>query len=417
MKYVIKIIILILCFLGVGVGLWMYLNKYLLKSKASEEIIKVKFSNISVVSHVGEVNEGRVQVDKGPVKVNIGEKVHVDLILSMVNKPAGNFGMSGVDLLFTNTGGNLEFLYTESVTSSTMPSMFDDRVLDETSMTSGTSPKQLKRMMFISTKTHDLNSNLASNVIIPLDFKVVAAGTVTSTITVNASASQVVGPPGRTYSVVLDETAPNLTVDLTKTTITVTPVVPTIIQPTGLVGTTAPISEGKDLLYVNSIATYQSPFRYEQSIELEQGKYRLSVGAKMYVRRGRGMTVALICNDTSCGTKKKNDILFSSPVFPKKEEFSEMISNIVIPGDENKKKYVLRVFCEDGSECDIDYISLEDDWGSERVINSHFADIQTITDPRKQPVSWEVDATANLYGSVDPAFGVHGALMINNSAK
>jgi len=40
-----------------------------------------------------------------------------------------------------------------------------------------------------------------------------------------------------------------------------------------------------------------------------------------------------------------------------------------------------------------------------------------MSDPRSQPAEWEVDATANMYGSIDPAFGVNGALMINNPVK
>lgn len=193
--------------------------------------------------------------------------------------------------------------------------------------------------------------------------------------------------------------------------------VPTIMGSSGQDGTTTAITEGKDLLYINSIASYQSPFRYEQSLKLEKGTYSLRLGAKIYVRKERGVAVVLICNETTCGSKKKNEIMYVSPLFPVKTEFSEMQSSLTIPDDADNKSYILRVFCEDGSECELDYIFLEDAWGSERLKNNNFAEVQTMTDPRRQPVSWEVDATANLYGSIDPLFGIKGALMINNSAK
>jgi hypothetical protein len=189
---------------------------------------------------------------------------------------------------------------------------------------------------------------------------------------------------------------------------------PTIIGGTGAVGSTTTVLPGADLLYINSIGTYPAPFRYEQAMKLEKGTYRLTIRAKVFVKRGRGMVVALICNETTCGTAKKNDAVYVSPVFPSKAEHSEMVVNPVLTEEKN---YIVRVFCEDGSECEIDYISLEDAWGSERLQNTQFASSAQITDPRKQPASWTVDATANLYGSVDSAVGKNGSLMINNSAK
>lgn len=192
---------------------------------------------------------------------------------------------------------------------------------------------------------------------------------------------------------------------------------PTIMGASGKEGTTTAIRERQDLLYINSIATYQSPFRYEQILKLEKGTYSLLIGAKIYVRYERGVVLALICNETTCGAKKKNEILYVSPVFPVKAGFSEMADSIVIPDNADNKEYILRVFCEDGSECDIDYISLEDAWGSQRLKNTQFAEVQSMIDPRLQPSSWEVDSTANMYGSIDPLFGVNGALMINNPAK
>lgn len=185
----------------------------------------------------------------------------------------------------------------------------------------------------------------------------------------------------------------------------------------GTVGTTTPISERKDLLYINSIVTYQSPFRYEQSVQLEKGTYSFAIGAKVWEKRGSGMVVALICNETTCGDKKKNEFMFSTPQFPLKTVFSEMKQTITIPDNADNKQFLLRVFCEDGSECEIDYISIEDAWGSQRLRNPQFESGGQMSDPRSQPADWEVDATANMYGSIDPVFGVNGALMINNPVK
>lgn len=193
--------------------------------------------------------------------------------------------------------------------------------------------------------------------------------------------------------------------------------VPTIQGSSGQTGTSIKILERKDLLYINSIVTYQSPYRYEQPLKLEKGSYTLKIGAKVYVRKERGMVVALICNESTCGSKKSGQMMYVSPVFPVKTEFSEMTETVAIPDDADNKNYILRVFCEDGSECELDYISLEDAWGTERIQNNNFESSQTLTDPRKQPASWEVDTTANLYGSVDESFGKNGSLMINNPAK
>ena len=144
----------------------------------------------------------------------------------------------------------------------------------------------------------------------------------------------------------------------------------------------------------------------------------MSVGAKVLVNRGRGLVVALICNDDTCGGgKKRNDLVFVTHRFPVFDYFSEMQQKITIPADGDQKNYLVRIFCEDGSECDIDYLQLEDAWGTDRMLNSQFATAQSMTDPRKQPSGWLVDITANLYGSVDPSQGNKGALMINNSAE
>lgn len=191
----------------------------------------------------------------------------------------------------------------------------------------------------------------------------------------------------------------------------------------GKVASTTKIYERQDLLYINSIMTYPAPLRYEQQLKLEKGTYTLVMGARMFARRGTGLVLVIQCNESSCGEnddKKQlhqNDVIYRTPTFPMKTEFSELRQSFNVPMSVGDKQLVLRIYCEDGSECDIDYISLEDAWGSERIKNPQFAEVQKMNDPRKQPAFWIVDATANMYGSIDPAFGNRGALMINNSAK
>ena len=181
------------------------------------------------------------------------------------------------------------------------------------------------------------------------------------------------------------------------------------------VGTTTSITQQNDRLYINSIVANPAPFRYEQSMQLQKGAYTLRVGAKVVVNKGRGMLLLLICNSVTCGgSTKSGDVIMQTPTFPQKSGFSEMTQTVTVAQDSN---FILRLFCEDGSECDVDYVSLEDPWGSERVTNAQFSQVQMYTDTRKQPTYWQVDTTANLYGSVDLSAGTNGALVINNSAQ
>jgi len=254
---------------------------------------------------------------------------------------------------------------------------------------------------------------------LPLSFNWAEGGSTFEKVNLNYTGEEPTATPGPTGIPPADvptSTPIPGTVQPTQAFNLLTPI-PTIIGGAGREGTTTEIAERDDLLYINSIASYQSPFRYEQPIKLEKGTYTLLINAKVYVRRGRGMVIVLICNETACGAKKKNEVLYVSPAFPAKSTFSQLTDTMVIPNDADNKEFILRVFCEDGSECEIDTISLEDAWGSERIANNDFAEVQKISNPRKQPSSWEFDATANLYGSIDPAFGKNGALMINNSIK
>jgi len=196
-----------------------------------------------------------------------------------------------------------------------------------------------------------------------------------------------------------------------------------VLGSAGTVANTTKIYEGPGMLYINSIMTYPAPLRYEQPIKLEAGSYSLVLGARMAVRKGTGLVIVIQCNEASCGEnndKKKltqNSVIYRTPTFPLKTDFSELRQSFTISSSVSNKQLVVRIYCEDGSECEIDYLSLEDAWGSERLKNPMFTEVQKINDVRKQPTSWEIDTTANMYGSIDQACGVRGALMINNPAK
>jgi len=193
--------------------------------------------------------------------------------------------------------------------------------------------------------------------------------------------------------------------------------IPTIMISSGKEGVTTFVRELSGMLYIDSLASYASPFRYEQSIKLPKGTYALLVGAKIYVRKERGVVVAVICNENTCGKKLRGQAMYVSSVFPVKADFSEMSDNIVIPDDADNKQYIFRIFCEDGSECEFDYISMEDAWGSQMLRNNHFGTAQQYKDVRMEPAGWTANATADYYSSVDPNYGYKGALMINNPAK
>lgn len=381
MKHILRIIIVVGIVLAVSLGLWAYLNGYLSRSKASTEMANVRFS-------------------KGLIHAQVGDEVVVEIILSTASSTNTNSGISGVDIRFTDTGNNLDFMMGK--TTATLPTGFDASIFDPPTGTPPV-PNHISRLAFVSKKP---TSDLQKSIVIPLYFKVVGTGSLSSSVMVDATNSLVVGPPGLTYPVVVDSAASSFGVTSAEVSPT-TGTTPTAVQPTGDANATT-VPESTNFLYINSIASYPAPFRYEQPIKLEKGTYHLTLDAKVYVRRGRGMVVALMVG---------NQVFYVTPPFPAKADFSEFTDTVTITDAVDNKQMLLRIYCEDGSECEVNKISLEDAWGSERVINSDFADVQQMIDPRKQPTSWEVDSTANLYGSVDPAFGHNGSLMINNSAK
>lgn len=190
MKHIGKIIVIAFVALGASGGLWYYLNTYLSQSNAAGEIAHVRFSSTSIYAKEGD-------------------EIRVDVVLSTSSTTNTYSGISGIDLAFVTTGSNLEFLYARSTTS--IPVGFDEYLLNESAMTSGTTPKQLKRVMIVAKRPA---AQLQKSIIIPLYFKVFAGGTSATNLSINAAVSQVVGPPSLTYPVTLVADASSFTVTI-----------------------------------------------------------------------------------------------------------------------------------------------------------------------------------------------------------
>ena len=190
MKQVLKIAGIALVALGVSVGLWLYLNGYLTKSKASTTDAKLSFSETTK-------------------KAKGGETVKVGLLVTTET------GMSGVDVTFETTGTNLNFLYAQS--TSQLPVGFDERVLTENMTTTQTAQgtKVLRRMMLVSKKPA---VQLPKSLFIPLYFAVINNGQTTakSSISVNLSSSQVSGPavPGNLFTLLGNRKPLDFTVEV-----------------------------------------------------------------------------------------------------------------------------------------------------------------------------------------------------------
>ena len=178
------------------------------------------------------------------------------------------------------------------------------------------------------------------------------------------------------------------------------------------------IESNGDILHINSTTFDQAPTRYEQVVNLEKGDYVLSWGTLTYTSRGREVLVVLACGESDCGDGKKlNDVIGQTPHFPLSTTFQRQEVTIHISDAGDKKKYVVRIFVEDGSEADFDYVSLTDIWGGEKLQDYHFNTVSKISSPRKYPDYWEMDMAGSIYGTIDTTKGKDGALYINSSSR
>ncbi len=183
MKYLIKKIIITLIALGVGLGLWMYMNGFLTKSKANQETATVSFAPATR-------------------RVNDGDEASVNVLVNMT----GGATLSGVDLSFTTTGDGLEFK------RYILPTGFTEELLDIPKTISDAAPKKLLRLVFVAaTKT----TSLPHSATIPLYFTAKVPNgnrAATPQISVDVKASQAVGMGGVAYQVALSQSEPSFKV-------------------------------------------------------------------------------------------------------------------------------------------------------------------------------------------------------------
>lgn len=178
------------------------------------------------------------------------------------------------------------------------------------------------------------------------------------------------------------------------------------------------VKSNGDLININSSPLDRAPFRYEQQVVLDKGSYTLKGSALIYTSRGRGVLITLACGENDCGNGKKlNDIIAETPKFLVSTEYKEQSVDLTITEEGKNKKYMVRIFSEDGSEADFDYVSLTNQWDGEQLSNIHFAQTQDTSISRKFPQMWEIDAAGKLFGTVDPNKGVQGALYINSISR
>ncbi len=185
MKVILRILVIAIVALGFSLGLWMYLNGYLTKSKASNGVATLSFVTPTVTAKGGDI-------------------VHGDLTITTVS------GMSGIDISFTTEGTNLSFLYTN--TSAHLPAGYE-LILDDLGMTdqnANTSQKGLKRMILVS---KNAATQLPKSALIPLYFSVINNGqaAATSILKVTTSASQIVGVSESNTSGTVFSLEPNAT--------------------------------------------------------------------------------------------------------------------------------------------------------------------------------------------------------------
>lgn len=178
------------------------------------------------------------------------------------------------------------------------------------------------------------------------------------------------------------------------------------------------VESNGDLLNINAVTFDQAPLRYEQTVKLDAGRYTLAGSAYVYTTRGRGVLIILTCGEGNCGNGKKlNDILVKTPLFPVADQFQQQENDVIIPDSGKDKKYKVRIYVEDGSEADFDFVSLQNIWGGEQLTNSHFGDLTSVVSPRKYPEFWDIDTTGLVFGTIDKMKVKQGALFINSSSR
>ncbi len=338
---------------------------------------------------IGEDGNGAgISFDTVKERYQIGETVELDVL---VNTGSEQFASAGVS--FTYDTAKLTYLSTNVDRN-----MFDKSV---------SAPAPVGNTVSVNVaRSRGLSGSVK---IATVKFTAKALGT--AQITGNKNASSIFTPDAKPKNILASVGSRSITIGEQGSTSSSS-------KSKGLQDPGESVPGNGDVLYVNSTTFDQAPLRYEQVIQLEKGEYILSASAFVYTLRGRGVLIAVACAESDCGDGKKlNDIFAKTDNFQEAATYIRREIPFTVTEGMNKKKLAVRVFVEDGSEADIDFISLTDVWGGEKLENYHFEKTQKVTDPRQYPQYWEADATGWMYGSIDPLKGKDGSLYINSSSR
>ncbi len=350
-------------------------------------------SNTSSSSSSSQANDGaKLSFLSSKSSYRVGEIVSLEVLVATGNQQIGS---AGVSVTFDNSLLN----YVNTTIDTTM--------FDQTALTPIASGSPL--VISVARKT-GISGNIK---IATIRFTAKTVGTANFTFEKDKSTVYTFSQPPQN---ILNTVAPY--------SITVTDVSSSSSSSTGSSLTPTPLPVGEevesngDLLNVNAVTFDQAPLRYEQTVKLDAGRYTLAGSAYVYTTRGRGVLLVLTCGEGNCGNGKKlNDILVKTPLFPVAAQFQQQEADVIIPDAGKDKKYKVRIYVEDGSEADFDFVSLQNIWGGEQLTNSHFGDVAGVVSPRKYPEFWDIDTAGLIFGTVDKMKVKEGALFINSSSR
>ncbi|MBI4973287.1 hypothetical protein HZC27_01620 [Candidatus Roizmanbacteria bacterium] len=362
----------------------------------STNFVKVPLSlasNTSSSSSSSQANEGvKLSFLASKPTYRVGDTVSLEVLVGTANQQIGSVGVN-----ITFDPALLDYVSTA----------VDTNTFDQTALTPTTNTSPL---IISAARKTGISGNMK---IATMKFTAKAAGTANFTFDKAKSTVYTFSQP-----------AQNILNTVTPYSITVADVSSSSSSSTGSSLTPTPLPVGEevesngDLLNVNAVTFDQAPLRYEQTVKLDSGRYTLSGSAYVYTTRGRGVLLVLTCGEGNCGNGKKlNDILVKTPLFPVAPQFQQQEADVIIPDAGKDKKYKVRIYVEDGSEADFDFVSLQNIWGGEQLTNPHFADVAGVVSPRKYPEFWDIDTAGLIFGTVDKMKVKAGALFINSSSR
>lgn len=349
-------------------------------------------SNTASSSSSSQANEGvKLTFLASKPTYRVGETVSLEVLVGTANQQIGSVGVNiGFDPAL------LDYVSTA----------IDTNTFDQTALTptANTSP-----LILSAARKTGISGNMK---IATMKFTAKAVGTANFTFDKDKSTVYTFSQPAQNilntvapYSIIVTDVSSSSS--STGSSLTPTPL------PVG-----EEVESNGDLLNVNAVTFDLAPLRYEQTVKLDAGRYTLAGSAYVYTTRGRGVLLVLTCGEGNCGNGKKlNDILVKTPLFPVADQFQQQENDVIIPDAGGGKKYKVRIYVEDGSEADFDFVSLQNIWGGEQLTNSHFGDLTSVVSPRKYPEFWDIDTAGLVFGTIDKLKLKQGALFINSSSR